>query len=208
MSCSGDHQKCILNDYNGFNLLNTSHPAEHEFRFVIQKNSIIIIVTRYWSQRITTQGCPNHSSICSNVSGKSYVVQWSWKEQKKSWVPVFVREDRSFSTIYQGWSLTSSRTNLSDGTKPLPPFSPASLPLTSVGPMRRPVATSNRGDFATVSFERRLAISGGIGALIVILFPMIFRRWFILNYLMVSLWLQSQSDSVHFKTVCFPRNVA
>lgn len=67
--------------------------------------------------------------------------------------------------------LTSSKTSLSEGTKPLPPFSPASLPLTSVVPMRRFVEASRRGSFATVSFFNRFAMSGGMGALIVMLLP-------------------------------------
>ena len=66
--------------------------------------------------------------------------------------------------------LTSSRTNLSDGTKPFP-FSPASLPRTSVLPTNKLVAISRRGSFATVNFFKRFAMSGGTGALIVMIFP-------------------------------------
>ena len=66
--------------------------------------------------------------------------------------------------------LTSSNTNLSDGTKPFP-FSPASLPLTSVLPTSRLVATSRRGSLATVNFFRRFAMSGGTGARIIMLLP-------------------------------------
>ena len=66
--------------------------------------------------------------------------------------------------------LTSSNTNLSEGTKPFP-FSPASLPLTSVLPTSRLVATSRRGSLATVNFFNRFAMSGGTGARIIMLFP-------------------------------------